>query len=322
MSEGELEQHIRQRKKKQKVKIDSSRVKADERKECHKESGDDESEHEYDSRVNLHAHDDSELAGSLNNILETNSESENEDFDSGLKGLIQELVKDEEIGGKNNKDLADLKNVSEKFRTKMKTYKKPKNCSDLLVKKCNKEIWQERMNAQDRNKDLKVQKVQGAVLKGAFAICEVTNTLINLKNNKDISGKKLRLQLSNVIIICTESLTSLGMANLEGDHIRREYLSKILPPKLSPLTKDIPTPSEFLLGNNLNDRIGLIETSQKMLQTYSNSPYYKNSKNLPRFPKNPGNQNKGYSSSSQTRGYNNNQKQRQGYQRSQYHKRN
>ena len=64
-------------------------------------------------------------------------------------------------------------NAFEKFKTKMKTYKKPQNCSDLLVKKCNKEIWQERMNAQDRNKDLKVKKVQGAVLKGAFAICEV-----------------------------------------------------------------------------------------------------------------------------------------------------
>ena len=77
------------------------------------------------------------------------------------------------------------------------------------------------------------------------------------------------------------------MANLEGDNIRRQYLSKILPPKLSPLTKDVPTPSEFLLGNNLNDRIGIIETSQKMLQTYSNSPYYKNSKNLQRFSKKP-----------------------------------
>ena len=38
------------------------------------------------------------------------------------------------------------------------------------------------MNAQDRNKDLKVQKVHGTVLKGAFAICEATNNLINLKN--------------------------------------------------------------------------------------------------------------------------------------------
>ena len=62
----------------------------------------------------------------------------------------------------------------------MKTYKKPHNCSDLLVKKCNKEIWQEQINAQDRNKDLKVRKVQGAVIKGAFAICEVTNKLTKI----------------------------------------------------------------------------------------------------------------------------------------------
>ena len=161
------------------------------------------------------------------------------------------------------------------------------------MKKCNEEIWQERMNAQGRNNDLKVQKVQWAVLKVAFVICEVTNTLINLKNNKDMSGKELKLQLSNIIKICTKSLTFLGMANLEGHNIRRQYLSKVLPPKLLPLTKDVPTLSEFLLGNNLNDRIGTTEISQKMLRTYSNFPYHKNSKNLQRFSKNPRNQNKG-----------------------------
>ena len=53
------------------------------------------------------------------------------------------------------------------------------------------------------------------------------------------------------------------MENLAGDNIRRQYLSKILPLKLVPLTKDFPTPAEFLLGNNLNDCIGTIETSQR-----------------------------------------------------------
>ena len=38
----------------------------------------------------------------------------------------------------------------------MKTYKKPQNCSELFSKKCNKEIWQERMNTKDCNKDLNV----------------------------------------------------------------------------------------------------------------------------------------------------------------------
>ena len=49
------------------------------------------------------------------------------------------------------------------------------------------------------------------------------------------------------------------MTNLEGENIRRQYLSKILQPKLAPLTEDLSTLSEFLLGNNLNDRIGTIK---------------------------------------------------------------
>ena len=124
--ESEFEEQIRQRKKKQKIKINSSRAKADEGEECQKGSGG-ESEHEYD-RVSLHAEDDSELAGNLNNILGTSKESEDEVSDSGLKRLIQELDKDEEIGEKINKDLADIANkvwrnpvAFEKFKTKMKT---------------------------------------------------------------------------------------------------------------------------------------------------------------------------------------------------------
>ena len=61
------------------------------------------------------------------------------------------------------------------------------------------------MNVRDRNRDLKMQKTQGTILKGAFAICEVADTLRNLKNNKDFSSKELRLQFFNVIKICTES---------------------------------------------------------------------------------------------------------------------
>ena len=58
-------------------------------------------------RVSLHADDDSELAGNLNNILGTNKELEDEDSDSGLKGLIQELG-DGEIAEKSIKILQIL----------------------------------------------------------------------------------------------------------------------------------------------------------------------------------------------------------------------
>ena len=66
------------------------------------------SEHEYDDRVSLHVDDDIELAGNLNNILGTNKESDDEDYDSGLKSLIQKLDKDEEIWKKSIKLLQIL----------------------------------------------------------------------------------------------------------------------------------------------------------------------------------------------------------------------
>ena len=55
---------------------------------------------------------------------------------------------------------------------------------------------------------------------------------------------------------------------MEGDNIRRQYLSQILLPKLFSLTNDVPTPSEVLLGNNLNDKISTIETSQNVSQFF------------------------------------------------------
>ena len=79
-------------------------------KECQEGPDGDESEHEYDDRVSLHADDGSELAGNLSNILGTNKEPEDKDSDSGLKSFIQELDKDGKIGKKINKDFADIAN--------------------------------------------------------------------------------------------------------------------------------------------------------------------------------------------------------------------
>ena len=110
-SEGEIKEQIRPRKKKQKIKINSSRDNADERKECHKGSVDDESEHENDDRVSLHADDDSEPAGNLNNILGTNKESEDKDSDSeNLKGFNTRTWQRWKTRGKISKDLADIAN--------------------------------------------------------------------------------------------------------------------------------------------------------------------------------------------------------------------
>ena len=78
-------------------------------------------------------------------------------------------------------------NAFEKFKIKMKTYKKPLNCPDLLVQKCNNEIWQERMNAQNRKKSAKSRE-------GNFqrSVCHLWSHKWSnkfLKDNTDILGK-------------------------------------------------------------------------------------------------------------------------------------
>ena len=87
--------------------------------------------------------------------MENFKESEDEDSYSGLNSIIQ-LDKE-----KDQAEIVDMvwqnPNAFEKFRAKIKTYNKPQDFSDLLVIKCNKEIWKKRMNAQHRNKDLKVK---------------------------------------------------------------------------------------------------------------------------------------------------------------------
>ena len=62
---------------------------------------------------------------------------------------------------------------------------------------------------------------------------------------KTIQTFYVRLQLSNVIKTCTERVTFQGMAIINRDNIRTQYLSKTLQPKLFPLTKDLSTPLEF-----------------------------------------------------------------------------
>ena len=102
-------------------------------------------------------------------------------------------------------------------------------------------IWTERINSRDRNKDLKLKKIQGAVLLELLSYVKFKVNWWILKNNKDISEGKLRLLPSDLIKTCLEDLVILGMANMGKSNIRGQY---ILPSKISSLTKDMPTPSE------------------------------------------------------------------------------
>ena len=88
------------------------------------------------------------------------------------------------------------------------------------------------MNSREKIRNLKREKIQGTVLKGAFVTSEVSNKQIFLYKNTSVSDKELRLQLSGLIKPCAETLVFLGMTNMERNNIKRHYLSDILQSKL------------------------------------------------------------------------------------------
>ena len=89
-----------------------------------------------------------------------------DDGEDDFKELAQELNKEEGLGEPVQQTLANiLKTVwqnpqsYEKMKDKMKIYARPENCSSLVVKKCNKEIWQAHLTSRNRAKDLLFQKI-------------------------------------------------------------------------------------------------------------------------------------------------------------------
>ena len=58
-------------------------------------------------------------------------------------------------------------------------------------------------------------------------------------------------------------MTFLCHVNLEADSIRRANVAMSLPKDLFPQAKDVPVPSEWLFGDDINARINNIKAQQK-----------------------------------------------------------
>ena len=160
----------------------------------------------------------------------------------------------------------------------MKIYVRPKNCRSFVVKKWNKEIWQAHLTSRDRAKDLNCQKIQTTVLKGTTAITQVTSDLVKLKNNRELTAKDIRKSVTPVIKTCTEAMTFLGHANQETDSIGRTNIAMSLPKDSYPLVKDVPIPSKWLFGDDINARINNIKAQQKAFKVNKN--YFKSERIL------------------------------------------
>ena len=153
-----------------------------------------------------------------------------------------------------------------------------------------------------RSKDLKIQKIQGCVLKAIGSITKVSNALLELKNSKNLNTTTRDKNLNAMVHDCTDSLALLSQVNIDLEQNKRDHIAYCIDNQYHALRKNGPADSEFLSGDNLPKRImnvttnkGLFSTSKTSFQ--SHNPSLKSSKNLRRFPQNPGNRNQnGYQS--------------------------
>ena len=147
------------------------------------------------------------------------------------------------------------------------------------------------LQSKTRSKDLKTQKLQGCILKVVGVISKVTDTLINLKNSKNLSLNNLRNSIGPMVHDCMDSLALLSHVNSSLEQTRRDNTVCCLDNQYQALRKNVPSQSEFLFGDDLPKRIMNVTTNKKLFSMPS-KPYnisFKTSKNLCQFPQIPGN---------------------------------
>ena len=131
--------------------------------------------------------------------------------------------------------------------------------------------------------------LQGCILKAVGVISEVTDTLINLKNNNSLNN--LRNSIGPMVHDCTDSLPLLNHVNSNLEQTCRDNITDCLDNQYHALRKNVSSESEFLFGDDLPRRIMNV-TTNKNLFSMSSKPYntsFKTSKNLCQFPQIPWN---------------------------------
>ena len=127
----------------------------------------------------------------------------------------------------------------------------------------------------------KTQKWKDCILQAVGVISKVTDILIKLKNNKNLSLNDSRNSIGPMVHDCTDSLALLSHVSSSLEQTHRNNTAYCLDNQYHTLRKNVPSDSEFLFGNDLPKRI--MNITNKKLFSMASKPYntpFKTSKNL------------------------------------------
>jgi len=215
--------------------------------------------------VSITAPSDDELDQDIHKIASLGVEEEEEPEDELLTELSAEFNSDSKVDRDVNKHLAKAANdiwqqklSKDKLFARLDKHEKPKNCDQIKAIKVNAEIFNI-IPAGTRSNDLKNQKIQNMLLKATYPILKLLDYVIE---NKEVDKQKIKE-------LALDSFSMLSQTNQEVLQTRRDNISKSLSKEYKQLKNDIPKNSSFLLGDDIVQRLKLLQASSKACQGMS-----------------------------------------------------
>ena len=208
----------------------------------------------------------------------------NADTQSFLDDLAKDLSDDETTGPSISQKLADItlkrwgKQMSaEKLKSILEKYARPENCSGLICKRVNPEIWQ-LPNSKRKRTDVQLYNLQQTVLKVVFAILQTTNTLVESKH--DTGSRQLFANLIDAIAMLAHTHSNLSL-------LRKDQIKPALKQEYSAICalEDQPD-SKLLLDNDLAKNLKEAKEASHISSSMKNSanrPYSTNKKPAPTY---------------------------------------
>ena len=185
-----------------------------------------------------------------------------------LASLSAAIVKDDGRGpkidqklSKNVEHLMRIKPDEEMQKTVFENIKQPLGCEGLAQVSVNTSIW-EKMTNEARGHDIRLQKVQLAIIKGTTEVVRMYDELLKLvKEGIEVEKVSKVLEIGNNALIC------LGAGNVELVQRRREAIRPGFEASYSHLFNATMPFTDALFGNELTKSIKDITEDNKMLNS-------------------------------------------------------
>ncbi|XP_038051565.1 uncharacterized protein LOC119724536 isoform X2 [Patiria miniata] len=204
-------------------------------------------------------------------LKESVLDSENTGQDDQLLNNFEQLyTEDAPTAAAVNEKLAKVidkmvrnKLPEDKAAEKLKALQRPTNVKNLECTRVNPEVWSS-LKPKTRSQDIKLQKVQQALMKGVVPIVGVINSLMTRLNgsaagtdNLDVKGEITKL---------LDAIAVIGHANHELNMRRRELIKPDLNKQFSGLCSSHVPVTGLLFGDNLPQQCKDIQQTNKIGQ--------------------------------------------------------